>query len=89
MKKLLSIAFLLGLSSMVYADIWNEAEHHYADSNGVKIHYVSAGQGPLVVMIHGFPDFWYSWRHQLVAEVETIYSKCSPAKMANGLVGLV
>ena len=65
MKKLLSIAFLLGLSSMVYADIWNEAEHHYADSNGVKIHYVSAGQGPLVVMIHGFPDFWYSWRHQM------------------------
>jgi len=65
MKKLLSIAFLLGLSSMVYADIWNEVEHHYADSDGVKIHYVSAGQGPLVVMIHGFPDFWYSWRHQM------------------------
>ncbi len=38
---------------------------HYADSNGVKIHYVSAGSGPLVVFIHGFPDFWYSWRHQM------------------------
>jgi pimeloyl-ACP methyl ester carboxylesterase len=38
----------------------------YADNNGVKIHYVSAGQGPLVVMIHGFPDFWYTWRHQMV-----------------------
>jgi pimeloyl-ACP methyl ester carboxylesterase len=40
-------------------------EHGYADSNGVKIHYAVAGEGPLVVMIHGFPDFWYSWRHQM------------------------
>ena len=32
---------------------------------GVKIHYATIGQGPLVVMIHGFPDFWYSWRHQM------------------------
>jgi pimeloyl-ACP methyl ester carboxylesterase len=33
----------------------------------VKIHYVEAGEGPLVVMIHGFPDFWYSWRDQMEA----------------------
>ncbi|HYK16589.1 MAG TPA: alpha/beta hydrolase [Bryobacteraceae bacterium] len=39
----------------------------YADSNGVKIHYASAGSGPLMVMIHGFPDFWYSWRDQMAA----------------------
>jgi len=37
----------------------------YADSNGVKIHYVTMGEGPLVVLIHGFPDFWYSWREQM------------------------
>jgi len=46
-------------------DIWSDAEHGFADSNGVKIHYASVGKGPLVVMIHGFPDFWYSWRHQM------------------------
>lgn len=40
-------------------------EHHFADSNGVKIHYVKKGSGPLIVFIHGFPDFWYSWRHQI------------------------
>ena len=40
-------------------------KHGYTDSNGVKIHYAEAGVGPLVVMIHGFPDFWYSWRHQM------------------------
>lgn len=39
--------------------------HGYADNNGVKIHYAEVGEGPLVVMIHGFPDFWYSWRHQM------------------------
>ncbi len=33
--------------------------------NGVKLHYVSQGKGPLVLLLHGFPEFWYSWRHQL------------------------
>lgn len=39
----------------------------YADNAGVKIHYVSLGEGPLVVFVHGFPDFWYSWRSQMTA----------------------
>ena len=37
-------------------------EDRYADDNGVKIHYVAAGTGPLVVMIHGFPDYWGTWK---------------------------
>lgn len=37
----------------------------FADSNGVKIHYATLGTGPLVIMIHGFPDYWYTWRHQM------------------------
>ena len=47
------------------ADIRDEVTHDYADSGGLKIHYVTAGEGPLVVMIHGFPDFWYTWREQM------------------------
>lgn len=39
--------------------------HRYADNRGVKIHYMSGGTGPLVVFVHGFPDFWYTWRHQI------------------------
>jgi pimeloyl-ACP methyl ester carboxylesterase len=35
---------------------------HYANDDGVKIHYVAAGHGPLVVMIHGFPDYWGTWK---------------------------
>lgn len=46
-------------------DIRNEVEHAYADNQGTKIHYAKMGSGPLVVFIHGFPDFWYSWRHQM------------------------
>jgi len=42
-------------------------EEGFADSNGVKIHYVTMGKGPLVVMLHGFPDFWYTWRDQMPA----------------------
>jgi pimeloyl-ACP methyl ester carboxylesterase len=45
------------------------AEESFVDSTGVKIHYVSLGrsQDPLLVMLHGFPDFWYSWRAQMPA----------------------
>ena len=37
----------------------------YAEVNGIRLHYVQAGEGPLVVLLHGFPEFWYSWRHQI------------------------
>jgi len=39
--------------------------HAYAEVNGVRLHYVTAGTGPLIVFVHGFPEFWYMWRHQL------------------------
>jgi pimeloyl-ACP methyl ester carboxylesterase len=39
----------------------------FVDSGGVKLHYVTAGDGPLVVMLHGFPDYWYTWRDQMPA----------------------
>jgi alpha-beta hydrolase superfamily lysophospholipase len=40
-------------------------EHHLADLGDVRLHYVEAGSGPLVVLLHGFPEFWYSWRFQI------------------------
>jgi pimeloyl-ACP methyl ester carboxylesterase len=48
-------------------DLNARVEHGYADSNGVEIHYASLGKGPLIVMIHGFPDHWYTWHHQMEA----------------------
>jgi len=38
---------------------------HYAEVNGVRLHYVSAGKGPLIIFLHGFPEFWYEWKNQL------------------------
>ena len=48
-------------------DLLGRVKHGYADSGGVKIHYAALGDGPLVVMLHGFPDYWYTWRHQMEA----------------------
>lgn len=61
------ICFIGGLSTRdLSAQDWiDKLEHKVLDNQGVKIHYVKAGTGPLVVFVHGFPDFWYSWRHQL------------------------
>jgi pimeloyl-ACP methyl ester carboxylesterase len=36
-------------------------------ANGIELHYVAAGDGPLVLLLHGFPQFWYAWRRQLPA----------------------
>ena len=44
-----------------------QPEFRMIDTNGVKIRAALQGQGPLVVMVHGFPESWYSWRHQLTA----------------------
>ena len=56
---------LIGPPAMASSEVYDRVEHGYADSDGVKIHYASLGEGPLVVMIHGFPDFWYTWRDQM------------------------
>jgi pimeloyl-ACP methyl ester carboxylesterase len=71
MKTILGALMLLPVAMSTaaadVADLEKRVEHGYADSGGVKIHYASLGKGPLVVFIHGFPDFWYSWRHQMDA----------------------
>lgn len=39
--------------------------HQYITTNKIKLHYVTQGNGPLMLMLHGFPEFWYSWRYQI------------------------
>lgn len=46
--------------------------------NGIRVHYVEAGSGPLVVLLHGFPEFWYSWRFQIPALAEAGYRVVAP-----------
>jgi epoxide hydrolase 4 len=49
------------------ANVEEHVEHRYVENEGVKIHYAALGEGPLIVMLHGFPDYWYTWRHQVAA----------------------
>ena len=42
-------------------------QHHFIAANHIRLHYVSQGEGDLVLMLHGFPEFWYSWRYQIPA----------------------
>jgi pimeloyl-ACP methyl ester carboxylesterase len=48
-------------------------EHQILAVNGIRLHVVSEGEGPLVLLVHGFPESWYSWRHQLPALAEAGY----------------
>src|SRR4051794_28233442 len=50
----------------------------YADLREVRLHYVEAGEGPLVVLLHGFPEFWYGWRHQIPALAERGFRVVAP-----------
>src|SRR5688500_7986967 len=73
MRTLIFAWLTLIAGTAMATDVWDQVEHRFADSKGVKIHYAALGQGPLVVMIHGFPDFWYSWRKQMAALAEHKY----------------
>jgi pimeloyl-ACP methyl ester carboxylesterase len=42
-------------------------EHRFIETNGIRLHCAVDGTGPLVVLLHGFPECWYSWRHQIAA----------------------
>lgn len=43
------------------------AAHRESRVNGIRLHWVEQGEGPLVILLHGFPEFWYAWRHQVPA----------------------
>jgi pimeloyl-ACP methyl ester carboxylesterase len=50
---------------MIVPDDPTELREGYAEIGDVRLHYVEAGEGPLIVLLHGFPEFWFSWRSQI------------------------
>jgi pimeloyl-ACP methyl ester carboxylesterase len=55
-----------------------EIAHRIIEANSIRIHLAEAGSGPLVLLCHGFPESWYSWRHQLEALAEAGYRAVAP-----------
>src|ERR1700738_419222 len=55
-----------------------ELTHRTIETNGIHMHLAEAGAGPLVLLCHGFPESWYSWRHQLSALVEAGFRAVAP-----------
>jgi hypothetical protein len=47
--------------------------HRFIEINGIRMHIAEAGEGPLVLLLHGFPESWYAWRHQLSYAYHVIY----------------
>jgi pimeloyl-ACP methyl ester carboxylesterase len=52
--------------------------HRSVTANGTRFHVASSGDGPLVLLLHGFPEFWWTWRHQLTALAEAGYRAVAP-----------
>ena len=50
----------------------------YAEVGDIEFHYVEAGDGPLVVLLHGFPEFWYGWRKQIAPLVRRVSASSRP-----------
>lgn len=79
-RRLFILSWLLLATSRVCGsenavDLDKRVDNGYANSGGVNIHYAALGKksAPLIVMIHGFPDFWYTWREQMQALSKDYY----------------
>ena len=48
------------------------------ESNGIRLRVALAGEGPLIILVHGWPESWYSWRHQIPAFAEAGYRVAAP-----------
>ena len=55
-----------------------EISHRAIETNGIRMHLAEAGSGPLVLLCHGFPESWYSWRHQIVALADAGFHVVAP-----------
>ena len=62
----------------------SELQHKFVAINGIRMHYVEQGAGPLVVLCHGFPESWYSWRHQLPALATAGFRAVAPDQREYG-----
>lgn len=58
--------------------------HRFVETNGIRMHLAEQGSGPLVLLLHGFPESWYSWRHQMRALADAGYRAVAPDQRGYG-----
>jgi pimeloyl-ACP methyl ester carboxylesterase len=61
-----------------------ELRHRSVETNGIRLHIAEQGSGPLIVFCHGFPESWYSWRHQMAALPEAGFRVVAPDQRGYG-----
>lgn len=66
------------------AEASGSVSHRFIETNGIRMHLAEQGQGPLVLLCHGFPESWYSWRHQLAALAAAGYHAVAPDQRGYG-----
>lgn len=62
----------------------SDVTHRFIETNGITLHVAEAGQGPVVLLLHGWPELWYSWRRQLPALAEAGYHAVAPDIRGHG-----
>jgi pimeloyl-ACP methyl ester carboxylesterase len=75
----------LAALGQVDADDPSAFNHCFAEVNGIRMHYIDEGQGPLVILLHGFPYLWYMWRRQIPALVAAGFRVVAPDQRGFGM----
>jgi pimeloyl-ACP methyl ester carboxylesterase len=77
----MNFVFASAIVSLAVAAVFAQSQppmsQEYANVNGQRLHYAKAGSGPLIVFLHGFPEFWYEWKHQ-IAEFSRDHTVVAP-----------
>ena len=63
---------------MELSNNYKEIEFSFIETNGIKMRIAQKGEGPLVLLVHGWPESWYSWRHQILSLSEQGYRVVAP-----------
>src|SRR5436305_12650241 len=69
---------------LITVPLMSEVTHRTIQANGIDMHIAEQGDGPPVVLCHGFPELWYSWRHQLPALAAAGFHAIAPDQRGYG-----
>ena len=85
-KTLLAVLVTLSITGRIWASeaAAQAPTFRFVESNGIRLHVAEQGEGPLIVLCHGFPESWYSWRHQIPVLAKAGYHVVAPDQRGYG-----